>query len=121
MQDSSNHTIHQNRIRDLIGLIESRRLIRHYHPALPEQSVIDRILQSAAAAPNAHNAQPWRFYLLDDRIRREKLVLEQGMVLNVEPPYYELGLGGFQLEDTVVVTDKGFRFLTTLGRDLMKT
>jgi len=46
--------------------------------------------------------------------------LEEGMVLNVEPPYYELGLGGFQVEDTVVVTDKGFRFLTTLDRGLMK-
>lgn len=48
------------------------------------------------------------------------IILEEGMVLNVEPPYYELGLGGFQVEDTVVVTDKGFRFLTTLDRDLMK-
>ena len=48
------------------------------------------------------------------------IVLEEGMVFNVEPPYYELGLGGFQVEDTVVVTDKGFRFLTTLDRGLMK-
>lgn len=48
------------------------------------------------------------------------IILEEGMVFNVEPPYYELGLGGFQVEDTVVVTDKGFRFLTTLNRGLMK-
>lgn len=46
------------------------------------------------------------------------IILEVGMVFNIEPPYYELGLGGFQVEDTVVVTDKGFRLLTTLDRDL---
>jgi len=48
------------------------------------------------------------------------IILEGGMVLNVEPPYYELGLGGFQVEDTIVVTDSGYRFLTTLNRDLIR-
>jgi Xaa-Pro aminopeptidase len=48
------------------------------------------------------------------------IILEEGMVFNIETPYYELGLGGFQVEDTVVVTENGFRFLTTLGRNLMK-
>lgn len=46
------------------------------------------------------------------------IILEAGMVFNIEPPYYELGLGGFQVEDTVVVTDNGFRLLTTLDRGL---
>ncbi len=49
------------------------------------------------------------------------IILEAGMVINVEPPYYELGLGGFQVEDTIVVTDDGFRYLTTLDRGLLKT
>ena len=49
-----------------------------------------------------------------------EIVLEEDMVINVEPPYYELGLGGFQVEDTIVVTDSGFRFLTTLDRGLLK-
>ena len=48
------------------------------------------------------------------------IILEEGMVINVEPPYYELGLGGLQVEDTIVVTDTGFRFLTTLDRGLIK-
>lgn len=48
------------------------------------------------------------------------IILEPGMVINVEPPYYELGLGGLQVEDTIVVTGNGFRFLTTLERGLMK-
>lgn len=33
--------------------------------------------------------------------------LESGMVLNLEPSHYELGLGAFHAEDTVVVTSNG--------------
>lgn len=46
-------------------------------------------------------------------------VLEQGMVLNVEVPLYDIGWGGLQLEDTVVVESDGFRSLTRLDRDLI--
>jgi Xaa-Pro aminopeptidase len=43
---------------------------------------------------------------------------EPGMVLNIEVPYYEIGWGGMQLEETVVVTESGHEALTRLGRDL---
>ena len=45
-------------------------------------------------------------------------VLEKGMVLNVETPYYELGFGGVQIEDTLVVTKNGCRALTKAGKEL---
>lgn len=45
-------------------------------------------------------------------------VLEPGMALCVEVPYYELGAGGFQIEDTIVVTKDGFEFLTHMERKL---
>jgi Xaa-Pro aminopeptidase len=45
-------------------------------------------------------------------------VLEEGMVVNVETPYYELGFGGVQVEDTVVVTADGYRLLTQCDRGL---
>lgn len=38
--------------------------------------------------------------------------LETGMVLEVETPYYELGFGGLQVEDTILVTDGGHQRLT---------
>jgi Xaa-Pro aminopeptidase len=48
----------------------------------------------------------------------DDLPLEVGMTLNIEVPYYEIGWGGLQLEETVVVEPDGYRALTTLGRDI---
>jgi Xaa-Pro aminopeptidase len=45
--------------------------------------------------------------------------LESGMVINLEIPYYEIGFGGFNIEDTVVVTDGEPEFLTSLSPELM--
>jgi Xaa-Pro dipeptidase len=44
--------------------------------------------------------------------------IEAGMVLEVETPYYTLGYAGLQPEDTVLVTDNGGQFLTTMSRQL---
>jgi Xaa-Pro aminopeptidase len=46
-------------------------------------------------------------------------VIERGMVLNLEIPYYEIGFGGFNIEDTIVVTDGSPEFLTSLSTDLV--
>ncbi|HZU16859.1 MAG TPA: Xaa-Pro peptidase family protein [Candidatus Dormibacteraeota bacterium] len=45
-------------------------------------------------------------------------VLEPGMVLEIETPYYELGFGGVQVEDTVLITETGCRLLTRSSRRL---
>jgi Xaa-Pro dipeptidase len=46
--------------------------------------------------------------------------LQPSMVLCIETPYYILGWGGIQVEDTIVVTDNGHRYLTKTKRDLIK-
>lgn len=45
--------------------------------------------------------------------------LEPGMVINIEVPYYELGWGGLQIEDTLLVTAHGSEPLTTAGREIV--
>ena len=45
-------------------------------------------------------------------------VLEPGMVLCIETPYYKLGFGSPLLEDTVVVTESGTEYLTHMDREL---
>jgi Xaa-Pro aminopeptidase len=44
--------------------------------------------------------------------------LEKDMVLCVETPYLELGLGGFQAEDTLLVKDEGVEWFTSGKREL---
>jgi len=44
--------------------------------------------------------------------------LEAGMVLEVETPYYELGFGGLQVEDTILVTENGHKRLTGSSSEL---
>jgi len=63
---------------------------------------------------------------LDERIEeppflspQEDRMLSSGMVLCVEMPYYAYGVGAFQIEDMVVVTDTGHERLTTLNRRLV--
>lgn len=49
---------------------------------------------------------------------RDEERLEEGMVINVETPYYVLGMAGLQVEDTVVVTADGYVPLTRTSREL---
>lgn len=46
----------------------------------------------------------------------DETLIESGMVFEVETPYYELGFAGLQPEDTVLVTDRGAEFLTSISR-----
>jgi Xaa-Pro aminopeptidase len=47
-------------------------------------------------------------------------LIEAGMVLNIETPYYELGWDSLAVEDTVLVTDDGYRSLTKSPRSLIE-
>ncbi|MCW4036924.1 MAG: M24 family metallopeptidase, partial [Candidatus Bathyarchaeota archaeon] len=44
--------------------------------------------------------------------------LQEGMVINIDVPILELGWGGLQLEDTVLVTSDGYELLTRTDRTL---
>ncbi|WP_189434884.1 Xaa-Pro peptidase family protein [Mesorhizobium sp. M1E.F.Ca.ET.041.01.1.1] len=47
-------------------------------------------------------------------------LLESGMVLCVETPYYEIGWGGMMVEDTAIVNDTGYELLTNASRELFQ-
>ncbi len=53
--------------------LRSRRSTRRFKPDPIADSVIERLLATAAYAPSAHNLQPWRFVVIKDRNARKKL------------------------------------------------
>jgi Xaa-Pro aminopeptidase len=52
--------------------------------------------------------------------RGEKTVLEEGMVVTIEPGVYMEGLGGVRIEDDVVVTSRGAVDLTSASREFLE-
>jgi Xaa-Pro aminopeptidase len=47
--------------------------------------------------------------------------LEEGMVLNIELPYAIRGVGGLQIEETIVVRADGYELLTAASRSLYRS
>jgi len=50
--------------------------------------------------------------------KHEKIRLQAGMAITIEPGVYIEGWGGIRIEDTVVVTEKGCEILTPTSKDL---
>jgi Xaa-Pro aminopeptidase len=51
--------------------------------------------------------------------RKERTVLEAGMVITIEPGVYIEGSVGIRIEDTVAVTNNGARILTPTTKELV--
>ena len=49
----------------------------------------------------------------------QQLALFEGMVINVEAPYYEVGFGALHVEDPIRVGADRPRVLTVTSRDLV--
>jgi len=65
---------------DITQLIKSRRSIRRFKPAKVPRDVILTIMDLARWTPSAHNAQPWRFIVIDDEEVKRRLATEMGKV-----------------------------------------
>jgi coenzyme F420-0:L-glutamate ligase / coenzyme F420-1:gamma-L-glutamate ligase len=56
-----------------LHLLRSRRSVRRFLPDPVPPETLQRILETAAFAPSAHNCQPWRFAVLSTSASRQRL------------------------------------------------
>lgn len=59
-------------------IIFNRRSIRKFRPDLPSRQIIRRIIEAGTWAPSAHNAQPWRFFVLESSTAKMQLAIKMG-------------------------------------------
>ncbi len=64
--------------REAHTLIRSRRSIRAYCPDRPAREVLERLFVTAAAAPSAHNRQPWRYLVIEQPELKARLAAAMG-------------------------------------------
>ena len=50
----------------VLDAIRERRSVRKYLPRKVPREVVEEVLVAAGWAPSAHNAQPWRFIILEE-------------------------------------------------------
>ena len=58
---------------NLLNVFRSRRSVKEYSPKEISNEVLFRILEASRWAPSAHNAQPWRFIVIQDSATKRKL------------------------------------------------
>jgi F420 biosynthesis protein FbiB-like protein len=63
---------------DGLQVLLSRRSIRRFKPSKLSRELVLKIIDLGRWAPSAHNAQPWRFVIIDDERVKKKLAVEMG-------------------------------------------
>jgi nitroreductase len=58
---------------DLYQLMRTQRAIRRLQPGPIDAAALERIMQAATWAPSGGNQQPWRFVMVHDSARKQRL------------------------------------------------
>lgn len=58
---------------DIAQIIKERRSVRRYQNKAIEQEKLQKVLEAARWAPSAHNAQAWKFVVVQDPQKRQAL------------------------------------------------
>lgn len=57
----------------LLDLLRARRSVRRFRPDAPPREALERLVEAAVTAPSASNKQPWRFVIVTDRARIDRM------------------------------------------------
>jgi len=112
---------------NVVDAIRERRSVRAYAPdAVPDES-LTRVLEAARLAPSANNKQDYKFVVVKDAIKREKLIdaaarqefvgeapivivavsLDPGRIMTCEVPAYAVDLAIAVDHMTLVAVEEG--------------
>ena len=58
---------------ELDDAIKKRRSVRVYSERIPPVELIKKCIEAACQAPSAHNSQPWKFFIVTNKEKIEKL------------------------------------------------
>lgn len=58
---------------DVLSALENRRSIRRYSAKPVEKEKLNKVLEAARISPSASNQQNWKFIVVRDPLKREKL------------------------------------------------
>jgi len=78
------HPPSEGPVQALQGLMAGRRSIRRYRPTPVQREDLDALLNAAAAAPSAHNRQPWRFLVVESQTAKHELAVAMGERLRTD-------------------------------------
>lgn len=112
-------TAKHNRIYDAIHAGQDAALAA-IRPGIPAQDIYNAAMDAARAAGipdyernHVGHGIGIEGYDVPNLTAQETTLLEPGMTLCIETPYYEIGWGGLQIEDTIVVTDTHETLMST--------
>ena len=91
-----------------LGFLTSRRSIRAYRPEEVPPSLIDHLIDVARWAPSAHNAQPWRFRVIQRAGLKERLAREMAIRFQED-----LERGGCQRDRAIQQADASIERFST--------
>ncbi|MFZ0486804.1 MAG: nitroreductase [Arenicellales bacterium] len=80
MDEQSRHSLSDA----VADTIRGRRSINFFKTDLPPRDIILEAIDAARWAPNHHLTEPWRFYLLSDRIKQQIVDLNSRLVTEAD-------------------------------------
>jgi F420 biosynthesis protein FbiB-like protein len=60
-------------MKELYAILEQRRSVRRYQKQKVTKTVVARLIRAGTWAPSAHNAQPWRFVVVESMAKKRLL------------------------------------------------
>lgn len=83
----------------LIKFLTSRRTIRRFNSQPISKDILQRVIETAVWAPNAHNRQPWRFIALTSQTAKNSLA--EAMAVDFKTVLEAEGLEPGEIENQI--------------------